>query len=153
MVKTNKINYRLIIKIGLLILAVCFVVGMFLFFDSVPAIKEALIFGFTVKPETFTELYFEDHLSLPSKIIYLQENKFNFTIHNLENKDMEYLYEVYIDVNGEKQVIDKNFVVIKKNEYKTISEYFTITLPTARARIIVNLININQQVDFWLENK
>ena len=44
-----------------------------------------------------------------------------FTIHNLENKDIIYIYEVYIDVNRGKQMIDKSSVLIKTNEYKTIT--------------------------------
>jgi hypothetical protein len=153
MVNKNKVNYELIKKIGLSILAVLVVVDLFLIVNIVPGVKEVLVLVVTGKPETFTELYFENHLPLPSKIDYHQENKFNFIIHNLENKDMEYLYEVYLDENGKKQEIDKNFVFIKKNEYKTISEYFTITLPTTRARITVNLVNENQQVYFWMGNK
>ena len=126
------------------------VVGYFLLVECVPSVKEALILATTVKPETFTELYFEDHLSLPNKVTLFKENNFKFTIHNLENKDMEYPYEVYIDVNREKQMIDKSFVLIKNNEYKTISEDFTIIIPTQRVKVVVNLINKNQQIHFWM---
>ena len=115
----RKINYKRIIRIELLLLVVCFiVVGSFRLVRDVPSVKEALILATTVKPETFTELYFEDHLSLSNKVTLFKKNNFKFTIHNLENKDMEYPYEVYIDVNGEKQMIDKNSVLIKNNEYK-----------------------------------
>jgi len=41
-------------------------------------------------------------------------------------------------------------VLIKNNEYKTISEDFTITIPMQRARVVVNLINKNQQIYFWM---
>jgi len=151
MVKNKKINYKPIIRIGLLLLAVCFiVVGFFQLVKYVPSVKEALILATTVKPETFTELYFEDHLTLPNKVTLFKENNFKFTIHNLENKDMEYLYEVYIDVNREKQMIDKNSVIIKKSEYKTITEDFTITVPTQRVKVVTNLIGKNQQIHFWM---
>ena len=73
-----------------------------------------------------------------------------FTIHNLENKDMEYPYEVYIDVNGEKQMIDKSSVLIKNNEYETILEDFTITVPMQRVKVVVNLISKSQQIHFWM---
>ena len=63
--KNKKINYKPIISIGLLLLAVCFiVVGFFQLLKYVPSVKEALILAATVKPETFTELYFENHLFL-----------------------------------------------------------------------------------------
>ncbi len=64
-------------RIGLLLLAVCFiVVGFFQLVKYVPSVKEALILATTVKPETFTELYFEDHLSLPNKVTLFKENNF-----------------------------------------------------------------------------
>ena len=34
----------------------------------IPRIKEAVVLATTHQPETFTELYFEDHLDLPKKI-------------------------------------------------------------------------------------
>jgi hypothetical protein len=150
MVKHSKINYKLIMKIRLLFLVVWFIVVGFLVVENVPSVKEALILATTVKPETFTELYFEDHLSLPNRITLFKENNFKFTIHNLENKDMVYIYEVYIDANGEKQMVDKNSVLIKNNEYKTIWEDFTITAPTQRVKAVVNLIAKNQQIHFWM---
>jgi len=150
MVKNEKINYNLTKRIKLLLLVVCFIVVGFLVVEYMPSVKEALILAATVKPETFTELYFEDHLSLPNKVTLFKENNFKFTIHNLENKDMEYPYEVYIDVNREKQMIDKSSVLIKNNEYKTISEAFTITVPIQRAKVVVNLISKNQQIHFWM---
>jgi hypothetical protein len=143
MVEDEKINYKLIMKIRLLVLVVWFIVIGFIVVECVPSVKEALILATTVKPETFTELYFENHLSLPSKIAYYKENDFKFTIHNLENKDMEYPYEVYMDINGEKQMIDKSSILIKNNEYKTITEDFTITIPMQRVKVVVNLINKN----------
>lgn len=150
-VKNKKINYKLILRIGLLPLAVFIVVvGIFLIVNYVPAVEEALILATTVKPETFTELYFDNHLSLPNKVTLFKENNFKFTIHNLENKDMEYPYEVYIDVNREKQMIDKSSVLIKNNEYKTIAVDFTITIPIQRFKVVVNLINKNKQIYFWI---
>jgi hypothetical protein len=150
MVKHEKINYKLIMRIRLLLLVVWFIVMGFLVVECVPPLKEALILATTVKPETFTELYLEDHLSLPNKVTLFKENNFKFTIHNLENKDMEYPYEVYMDINGEKQMMDKSSVLIKNNEYKTITEDFTITIPTQRVKVVVNLINHNQQIHFWM---
>ena len=118
MVKNNETYYNLIMKIRLLVLVVWFIVIGFIIVECVPSVKEALILATTVKPETFTELYFEDHLSLPNKVTLFKENNFKFTIHNLENKDMEYPYEVYIDVNGEKYMIDKSSILIKTTNIK-----------------------------------
>lgn len=130
----------------------CFIVGILLLSKNV-SVKEALILATSVKPETFTELYFEDHLSLPNKVTLSKKNSFKFTIHNLENKDMEYPYEVYIDMNGEKKIIDTNSIFIKNTEYKTIPVDFTITTRIQRAKVVVNLINKNQKIDFLIEEE
>ncbi len=148
--KKKKISYKLIISIVLTVISVCIVLGFFQLVKYVPSIREAFILAVHPKPETFTELYFENHLLLPDKFIPSRQVNFKFTIHNLENKDMEYLYEVYIDSNGEKQLIEKNSVLIKNNEYKTIDAGFTIAVPMQRFKVVVNLIQNNQQIDFWM---
>jgi hypothetical protein len=151
MVRDKKINIKLIIRIVIPILVVVIIAaGIFLLVKYVPSVKEALILATTKIPETFTELYFGDHLSLPKEITLFKENNFKFTIHNLENKDMEYPYEVYIDVNGEKQLIDKSSVSIKNNEYVTITENFIITTVMQRAKVVINLIDKDQQLHFWM---
>ena len=149
--KNKKSKARLVLRIVLPIFIIaCLVTGVFLLVNYVPSVKEAFILATTKKPETFTELYFEDHLSLQKEITVFKENNFKFTIHNLENKDMEYPYEVYKDINGEKQMIDKSSVLIKNNEYKTITEDFTLAVPMQRFKVVVNLIDKNQQIDFWM---
>lgn len=153
--KNKKINHKLIVRIELFILAVCAVVGLYQIYLYVPGVKEAVTLATTVKPETFTELYFENHINLPNTIVLGKENSFKFTIHNLENKDMAYPYEVYIKCqdtgcNGQKQIIDQGSISIKNNQYKTISEDYNIELPTNRVMVVVNLINKNQQIDFWI---
>jgi len=41
-------------------------------------------------------------------------------------------------------------VLIKNNDYKTISEDFTITVPSQRVKVVTNLIGKNQQIHFWM---
>ncbi len=149
--KTKKINNKLILRILLpLFIVACLVVGIFFLANYVPSVKEALIQATTKKLETFTELYFEDHLSLPREITLFKENSFKFTIHNIEDNNMEYPYEVYIEVNGESQTIDKGSILIKNNEYKTITQNFIIGTPIQRVKIVVNLTDKNQQIHFWM---
>jgi len=152
MVNNEKANNNLIMIIrSLLFIVWVIVIGGFLLLELVPSSREMFILATTVQPETFTELYFEDHLSLPGEVTLFKENHFKFTIHNLENKDMEYPYEVYIEENEKRQSIDKRYVLIKDNESKTIPVNFTITIPMQRAKVVVNLINKNQQIHFWME--
>lgn len=119
---------------------------------TIPSIKENWALATTIKPETFTELYFENHLALPTTAVKEQSYDFNFTIHNLENKDMQYTYNMYIQIGNQKQSLDKKTVFIKNNEYKTITEGFKLTEDIERARIVINLINKNQEIAFWIQN-
>ena len=149
MVKNKNIKSK-VIRVVLLITVVClFAVGVFQLVKY-NSVKKAIILATTREPQTFTELYFENHLSLPGKITLFKENNFKFTIHNLENKDMEYPYEVYIDTNGEKQIISTDSVLIEDNGYKTISVVFTITIQIPRSRVVINLIDKNEQINFWI---
>lgn len=103
-------------------------------------------------PETFTELYFENPAQLPSKVIPHQQYVFQFTLHNLEDKDMEYSYEVDAEVApGMFVAFDKGTIFVKKNEYKTIREAFVTASAFPKHEIIVNLINKKQAIDFWIE--
>jgi hypothetical protein len=75
-------------KIGLLLLSVCFIiVGFFQLVKYVPSVKDALILATTVKLETSTELYFEDYLSLPNKVTLFKENNFA----PKQNRRLDYL--------------------------------------------------------------
>lgn len=132
---------------------VCFFTAVIFQLVKYNSVKKAIILATTKEPSTFMELYFEDHLSLPNKIVLFKENSFEFTIHNLENKDMEYPYEVYIDIDGEKQIICTDSILIKDNEYETIAVDFTITIPIKRSKVVVNLIDENEQIYFWIEEE
>jgi len=137
-----------------IIFIILFVAGMYPAYKFIPGVKEAIILATTVKPETFTELYFENHLQLPTTPTLYKTVNFAFTVHNLEYKDTTYQYEVYIECqqkgcNGEKQMIDKGNITLKQDEYKTISETYTLTLPTRKIQVITNLINKNQRIFFW----
>ena len=67
MVKNGEINYKLIMKIRLLVLVVWFIVIGFIVVECVPSVKEAVILATTMKPETFPEIYFEHNLPQPNK--------------------------------------------------------------------------------------
>jgi hypothetical protein len=101
--------------------------------------------------ETFTELYFEDNLHLPSQVIPKRPYFFQFTLHNLEGKDMEYPYEVYIEVGQDKLLFDKGTLFVQENGYKTIQERFATTDILRKGEIVVDLVNENQHIDFWIQ--
>lgn len=106
-----------------------------------------------VQSETFTELYFEDNLHLPSEVIPKQAYFFQFTLHNLEGKDMEYPYVVYVKLGQDKLIFDKGTIFVKENGYKTVPERFATASVLPKSKIVVDLINKNQIVDFWIQGR
>lgn len=125
----------------------------FLYASANPYIANTIHLATTVKKEAFTELYFEDHLNLPKQVASSQEYSFQFTLHNLEDKNMKYRYEVYLDIGDEKLFLDKGTIFLKNNEYKTTQEIFTKNGSLYKGKIVVNLINKNQQISFWIEGE
>jgi hypothetical protein len=124
--------------------------------SSFPSVRETVALATTVKPETFTELYLENHLTLPKETIIKKAETFSFTIHNLEYKTMTYPYEVYIqDTAGRKEVLIKDIVKLKHDEKKTIPVYYELLQPIKRAKVVVNLTAKQQEIHFWIgeENK
>ncbi len=104
----------------------------------------------TIKPETFTELYFENHTSLPSTVTTNQTITFTFTVHNLEYRSYTYPYEISLNEKSNKTIIDRGIFTLPQNGYKTISETYTITRPITRAKIAVTLTNLHQDIFFWI---
>ncbi len=152
MFKNKKMNYRLIVKSGLLLLAVGLAVGFIRIANSVPKVKEAIVLATTVKPETFTELYFEDHSNLPKAIIRRKEYSFVFTVHNLEHQDMEYPYAIYLQRGDQKTILNQGTFSLKYDEFKSINEGFG-PLKNLRSNIVVELLNKNQIISFWMEGQ
>lgn len=120
-------------------------------FKQNPAIKNTMVLATTIKPEAFTELYFENHTKLPHSVTSSTPATFTFTIHNLENRDMKYHYTTYADLGNEKIVIDEGMVTLKHNAYKSLTERFTTDHLFGRMKIIVALTNKQQQINFWVE--
>ena len=103
------------------------------------------------EPENLTELYFENHNDLPKSITSGQKYEFTFTIHNLENKDMDYPYVVFLRTDEKKIILDEKSVNLKNGEFKMIKEELG-SLKNSKMKITVELVNRNQQIDFWMEN-
>src|SRR5258706_11351805 len=80
-------------------------IGVYSIYQNRQILAHDLSTAISAKPEAFTELYFENNENLPTKIIddiqfsysypTLALFTFKFTVHNMEDKDMNYSYDVY----------------------------------------------------------
>lgn len=85
-------------------------------------------------------------------LVPVLELRFAFAIHNLETTDYQYTYEVSVNLNGAKQIVDSGKVLVKNNQYYVKDEKFNLIDSPARQEVVVELINKQQSIDFWLGN-
>ena len=98
-------NHINIIKRGLLVL--CLATLLFLWLSNTPAVNEAIVKTTTIKPKTFTELYFENYKDLPKHTNPGEVQRFTFTIRNLENVNTSNPYSVYLLPSDQNQISDQ----------------------------------------------
>ncbi len=74
---------------------------------------------------------------------------FAFVIHNLETTDYQYDYEVSVNLNGTRHIVDSGKVLIKNNQYYVKNEIFKLTSSPGPQDVVVELTNKHQSIDFW----
>lgn len=100
--------------------------------------------------ESFTELYFTNHHNLPSQIRLNEKQYFSFTIRNLENKDLDYKYVVFLSYPDNQEIVDSKTIYLKNGESLNINEAFLINKSTSKATVSVRLSKFNQEIRFLL---
>jgi hypothetical protein len=150
--KKQKIVSYFILSI-LFIVCVELVTLLVLSIWKIPQVNTIINQATASQSEPFTELYFEDHLTLPSKVIPKKIYTFKFTIRNLEEQDIVYPYDVYALTGDTKLMIDNGNTTIKKGESNTIQEIFTTENTFPKTKIVVELKNKKQQISFWIGGK
>jgi len=142
--------YDLLEKVTIVLVVFLVIFSVAALYIKVPGVREAVALATTKKPERFTELYFENHLKLPSVVKEREKYKYAFTIHNLEHETKEYPYEIYIETDGKKEYLEENSVTLTHEDSVTLEKAFVVTTAT-RSALVVNLINKNQEIRFWME--
>jgi len=105
--------------------------------------------------EPLTELYFENHTELP-KYIFLDKNySFSFTVHNLEEQDMnyEYIIEFYDEEENFIKEINKKEFFLENNESETFTQDFSFNEPFDRARINIKITKNPPEEEPWFKKK
>jgi hypothetical protein len=115
-----------------------------------------LIAGINLIPgyeEPLTELYFSDHLNLPTAAAVDEPIRFSFTIHNLEGEDMVYEYAIEVVYDDAVHSVVEDSVVIADGFSETVDTAVAITEPFERARVEVLLENKGQSIHFWVDQE
>lgn len=102
-------------------------------------------------PENFTELYFVDHQLLPRQVEIGEKYAFSFKVRNLENKTLDYQYEIYLtDKITRKMLKNGEFSLINGQE-TSIPADFETPENTGELQISVSLVNKRQEISFWVD--
>ena len=146
----NRLTHYFIVFLYIMIALELCVLGFFLYVSAHPEVEETLSLATSMQPETFTELYFENHRKLPQRVSSSRLYSFSFTLHNQEKKDMVYDYEVYLEHGTQKYLLDRNNVMVGRDKYETITSEFAMNGDIPKSRVVVSLISKNQQIAFWI---
>ena len=91
--------------------------------------------------EPLTEVYFENHTTLPAYLFLKTPYNYSFTINNLEYQQMRYLYNVsaYDEEDNYLYTLDSGEFILENNESTTINNNFTMNSHFNRTKIQVNI--------------
>jgi hypothetical protein len=104
------------------------------------------------QPERLTELYFTHPNSLPGTYTAGQTLPVDFTVHNIEYKTENYKYQIIEDANNSTKglLLASGSFTLKQNQYKFPALSVTPANLGPKVQIIVNLSNVNELVDYWV---
>jgi hypothetical protein len=144
---TRKQLFKLVF---LLLIGVTLVGGVLIFFNLNRASihNELVALDLIPKPETLTELYFNDSTNLPKSAASNQTISFAFVIHNLEATDYQYTYKVSVNANDTRQVVDSGTLLVKDDHYYVKNEQFNLLDVPGSQEVVVELTNKQQSIHF-----
>jgi len=144
------LTIKQLFKLATLLLGVTLVVAMLIFFNlnRASVYNELVTLDLVPKPEKLTELYFNNNANLPSSATSKQAISFAFVIHNLETTDYQYVYDVSVNANGTRHIVDSGDVLVKNNQYYVKNEKLNLINSPGRQEIVVELTNKQQSIDF-----
>jgi hypothetical protein len=104
------------------------------------------------EPERLTELYFEDHTTLPATYTPTRPVGFRFTVHNLEYRRMQYGYQVLQQSEDGRriQLLEQNDFTLGNDKYHTVYVHHTLADLGQRAKVIIKLTS-GESISFWVK--
>jgi hypothetical protein len=148
-----RLTKKQLVKLAALLLGLLLVVvAIFNLYDlNKASINNELVnLDLLPKPEKLTELYFNNSADLPDSATRIQTVNFAFVIHNLETTNYQYIFDVYVNANGTRQIIDSGNVLVKNNQYYVKKEQFNLINSSGNQEVVIELINKQQSIDFWI---
>lgn len=106
---------------------------------------------FIPKDEVFTELYLIDYDGIDHRAPKNgNQIDFSFAISNHEGKKMSYKYEVYLETEEGKNIIDRNSISVENEETAFVEEKYIFTKDHAGGFIRIQLLDPSQSIHILL---
>lgn len=138
---------RFLLNVGILVL-VAILIGEIVRFFELPSVRNVFAQATTISRESFTELYFDNFAELPKNANIGSQN-LAFVIHNLENRDIVYTYDIYYEIFGKRFKVRQAEIKLANGEKKTINEKIS-PYSLSPLKVIVELDN-KQDISFWIK--
>ncbi len=150
--KKKQPNFKRILIIGVIVELLSIVFFLSQLPELTTQLKQTVVLASTYKAKSFTELYFENNATLPKKFKPDSSYHFTFTIHNREQKDINYHYIISLWEGDNTSVLKSADVFVKDNEFVPIDYDFMLKKNT-RSLVTVSLVDTNQKIAFWIEKQ
>ena len=59
--------------------------------------------------------------------------------------------EEFVNADGTRHLLNKGNVLVKNNQYYVKNEKFKLMNSSGRQEVVVELTNIQQSIDFWIQ--
>jgi hypothetical protein len=107
----------------------------------------------THQPERYTELFFTDPNDLPSTAISKQQLPVQFTIHNVEARNMTYTYDIdFTSATGKVTLLSQRSLSLASTKAVAITDTEKLPKFTGRVEISVILLHQPEAIHLWLED-
>lgn len=115
---------------------------------STPILSHDFALATSEKPEPYTELYFNNLLSLPPSIKSGKQQNLNYTIANHEGRLNAYTYHVLILEDSVVKTVINKTVAIDSEQSVSLPITFIATKSRATIEVIVELPEQHQSIHF-----
>ncbi|MCX7997132.1 MAG: DUF1616 domain-containing protein [Patescibacteria group bacterium] len=132
------------------IVAVIVLVGTVVFWPAIVAFLDQN--RLLPVPESYTELYLEDHLEIPVTLMPEQTASASFTIRNRERRTMNYRYTVSRTTGTDTARIASGTARLADGQARSFRFDYSIATTEPKTRFAIELDGMNQQIHFWINN-
>lgn len=141
-------------QVTYLLVGFLFLIVLVLGIVKYPAI-DAQLRDWKVLPESegTTELYFENHLKLPTQYTPGKEQTVRFSTHNVERKRISYSYTInaFSEDANTRVELGRGTFTLEHDKTNTVTAVVSLPDLGPRSKVVITLTNTNQAISYWVK--